>query len=113
MVKYVAAKKSKVNLSDHYGRHLIAVLFKFSKSNNNEHFKDIIRRIIRPRPSFFTKLILGKPGYKTYFVRGRLEYEKGRPDRVDSRLKWYTRVSACAMLKVIRHGSDRNTTFTK
>lgn len=42
IVKYVAAMKSEVNLSDHYRRDLIVLLCKFSK-HNNAPFKDLIR----------------------------------------------------------------------
>jgi integrase len=35
--------KSEVNLSDHYRRDLISVLYKFSTYNNNESFKYLIR----------------------------------------------------------------------
>jgi hypothetical protein len=53
IVKYIATMKSEVNLSDHYRRDLIAVLCKFSKSNNNEPFKDLTRTdILRFLDSF-------------------------------------------------------------
>lgn len=42
IVKYIAAMKSEVNLSDHYRRDLIVLLCKFSK-HNNAPFKDLIR----------------------------------------------------------------------
>jgi hypothetical protein len=53
IVKYIAAMKSEVNLSDHYRKDLIALLFKFSKFNNNEPFKDLTRTdILRFLDSF-------------------------------------------------------------
>ena len=43
IVKYIAAMKSEVNLSDHYRRDLIVMLCMFSKYNDNKPFKDLTR----------------------------------------------------------------------
>ena len=53
VVKYIAAMKSEVNLSEHYRRDLIAVLCKFSTYCNNNAFKDLTRTdILRFLDSF-------------------------------------------------------------
>jgi hypothetical protein len=43
IVKYIAAIKSEVNLSDNYRKDLIALLSRFSKYNDNKPFRGITR----------------------------------------------------------------------
>jgi len=43
IVKYIAAMKNEVNLSDNYRKDLIEVLVRFSKYNDNRPFKDLTR----------------------------------------------------------------------
>jgi hypothetical protein len=43
IIEYIAAMKSEVNLSDDYRRDIIEVLFRFSRFNNNMHFKGLKR----------------------------------------------------------------------
>jgi integrase len=43
IVKYIAAIKSEVNLSDNYRKDLIALLSRFSKYNDNRPFSDLTR----------------------------------------------------------------------
>jgi integrase/recombinase XerD len=43
IVRYIAAIKSEVNLSDNYRKDLIALLSRFSKYNNNKPFSDLTR----------------------------------------------------------------------
>jgi hypothetical protein len=43
IVKYIAAIKSEVNLSDNYRKDLIALLSRFSKHNDNRPFSDLTR----------------------------------------------------------------------
>jgi integrase len=43
IVKYIEAMKTEANPRDHYRRDLIVLLCKFSKYNNNIHFKDVTR----------------------------------------------------------------------
>jgi integrase/recombinase XerD len=43
IVKYIAAIKSEVNLSDNYRQCLIALLSRFSKYNDNKLFRDLTR----------------------------------------------------------------------
>jgi hypothetical protein len=43
IVKYIAAIKSEVNLSDNYRKDLIALLSRFSKYNDNKPFRDLTR----------------------------------------------------------------------
>jgi hypothetical protein len=56
IVESIAAMKSEVNLSDHYGRALIAVLCQFS-IYNNEPFKDLIRPALLGFLDSFSKRI--------------------------------------------------------
>ena len=43
IVDYISALKIEVNLSDHYRKNMLELLCKFSKHNNNKHYKDISR----------------------------------------------------------------------
>ena len=43
IVKYIEVMKTEVNLSDHYRNDLITFLCRFSKFNNNIHFKDVTK----------------------------------------------------------------------
>jgi hypothetical protein len=43
VIRYIAAMKNEVNLSDNYRKDLIEALSRFSKYNNNKPFKDLTR----------------------------------------------------------------------
>jgi site-specific recombinase XerD len=43
IVKYVGVMKIETNLADHYRKDLIEVLCRFSKYNDNKHYRDITR----------------------------------------------------------------------
>jgi integrase len=43
IIEYIAAMKSEANLSDNYRRDIIEVLCRFSRFNNNKHFKGLKR----------------------------------------------------------------------
>jgi integrase len=43
IVDYIASLKIEVNLSEHYRKNIVELLCRFSKYNNNKHFKDITR----------------------------------------------------------------------
>ena len=43
VIRYIAAMKNEVNLSDNYRKDLIEALSRFSKYNDNKPFKDLTR----------------------------------------------------------------------
>lgn len=64
IVKYIAAMKSEVNLSEHYRKDLIEVLCRFSKFCNNKDFQDLERADILGFLDSFRKLEIRDPLHK-------------------------------------------------